>query len=105
MVMWGALVALLAALAVLLLDPILAAFVVILLVTAAVNALVARDWDRHSTYEERELARAPATAPSGRPTRRGRPAGPSSNSVDPGRRTTYVSAACALAEPTCCGMA
>jgi membrane protein implicated in regulation of membrane protease activity len=58
MVMWGALVALLAALAVVLLDPILAAFVVILLVTAAVSALVARDWDRHSTYEERELARA-----------------------------------------------
>src|SRR4029453_8744840 len=34
------------------------AFVVILLVTASVIALVARDWDRHSTYEERELARA-----------------------------------------------
>jgi membrane protein implicated in regulation of membrane protease activity len=58
MVMWGALVALLAALAVVLLDPILAAFVVILLVTAAVIAVLARDWDRHSTYEERELARA-----------------------------------------------
>ena len=56
--MWGALVAVLAVLAVVLLDPILAAFVVILLVTAAVSALVASDWDRHSTYEERELARA-----------------------------------------------
>jgi hypothetical protein len=58
MVMWGALVAVLAVLAVVLLDPILAAFVVILLVTAAVSALVARDWDQHSTYEERELARS-----------------------------------------------
>jgi hypothetical protein len=58
MVLWGALVAVLAVLAVVLLDPILAAFVVILLVTAAVCAVVARDWDRHSTYEERELARA-----------------------------------------------
>ena len=56
--MWGALVAVLAVLAVVLLDPILAAFVVILLVTAAVIAYVARDWDQHSTYEERELARA-----------------------------------------------
>ena len=54
----GAVVAALAVLAFVLLDPILAAFVVILLVTAAVSALVARDWDRHSTYEERELARA-----------------------------------------------
>jgi hypothetical protein len=58
MVMWGAVVAVLAVLAVVLLDPILAAFVVILLVTATVSALVARDWDQHSTYEERELARA-----------------------------------------------
>jgi hypothetical protein len=58
MVMWGAVVAVLAVLAVVLLDPILAAFVVILLVTATVSALVARDWDQHSTYEERELARS-----------------------------------------------
>jgi hypothetical protein len=58
MVMWGALVAVLAVLAVVLLDPILAAFVVILLVTAAVCAVVARNWDQHSTFEERELARA-----------------------------------------------
>jgi hypothetical protein len=40
------------------LDPILAAFVVILGLTALVIAVVARDWDRHSTFEERELARA-----------------------------------------------
>ena len=58
MVLGGALVAALAVLAFVLLDPILAAFVVILLVTAAVIAVLARDWDRHSTYEERELARA-----------------------------------------------
>jgi hypothetical protein len=58
MMLGGALVAALAVLAFVLLDPILAAFVVILLVTAAVIAVLARDWDRHSTYEERELARA-----------------------------------------------
>jgi hypothetical protein len=58
MMLGGAVVAALAVLAFVLLDPILAAFVVILLVTAAVIAVLARDWDRHSTYEERELARA-----------------------------------------------
>jgi hypothetical protein len=58
MVLWGALVAVLCGLAFVLLDPILAAFVVILLVTAAVIAVLARNWDEHSTYEERELARA-----------------------------------------------
>jgi uncharacterized membrane protein len=42
----------------LLLDPILAAFVAILLVTVAVIAVLAGDWDRHSTFEERELERA-----------------------------------------------
>jgi Flp pilus assembly protein TadB len=40
------------------LDPIIAAFVAILGVTTLVIAVVARDWDRHSTFEERELARA-----------------------------------------------
>jgi hypothetical protein len=40
------------------LDPIVAAFVVILAVTLLVVAFVARDWDSHSTYEERENARA-----------------------------------------------
>ena len=58
MVFSGALVAVLSLLAFLLLNPILAAFVVILLVTAAVIAYVARDWDQHSTYEQREHARA-----------------------------------------------
>jgi membrane glycosyltransferase len=58
MVLWGVLVAVLSAAAFWLLDPIVAAFVVILLLTSAVIALLARDWDRHSTYEEREAARA-----------------------------------------------
>ena len=58
MALWGAAVAAVSVLAFVLLDPVLAAFVTILLVTAAVVALLARDWDRHSTYEERELARA-----------------------------------------------
>jgi hypothetical protein len=58
MVLWGALVAVVSVLAFVLMDPILAAFVVILLVTGAVLAVLARDWDRHSTYEERELARS-----------------------------------------------
>jgi hypothetical protein len=58
MVFWGALVAILSALLFLLLDPILAAFIVIMLVTGAVLAYAARDWDQHSTYEEREAVRA-----------------------------------------------
>jgi hypothetical protein len=40
------------------LDPILASFLMILSGTALVIAVAARDWDRHSTFEERELARA-----------------------------------------------
>jgi len=47
-----------AVLAFVFLDPIVAAFVAILLITSVVMAFVARDWDRHSTFEERELARA-----------------------------------------------
>jgi uncharacterized membrane protein len=58
MALWGAAVAVGSVLAFVLLDPVLAAFVVILLVTALGVAVLARDWDRHSTYEERELARA-----------------------------------------------
>ena len=58
MVIWGALVVVLSGLAFLLLDPIVAAFLVIMLVTGAVIAYVARDWDQHSTYEEREAVRA-----------------------------------------------
>jgi hypothetical protein len=57
MALWGAAVAFVSVLAFVLLDPVLAAFIAILLITAAVVALLARDWDRHSTYEERELAR------------------------------------------------
>ena len=53
------------------LDPIVAAFLVILGGTAVVMAAVARDWDRHSTFEERELARARKRAEK---WERGRPA-------------------------------
>ena len=56
-VVWGALVAAVSVLAFLLLDPIVAAFLVIVLITIAVIAFLARDWDRHSTFEEREAAR------------------------------------------------
>jgi Flp pilus assembly protein TadB len=45
-------------LAFLFLDPILAAFVAIFGLTLVVVAYLARDWDQHSTFEERELARA-----------------------------------------------
>ena len=47
-----------AVLAYLFLDPIIASFLVILGLTALVIGALARDWDRHSTFEERELARA-----------------------------------------------
>jgi phosphate/sulfate permease len=40
------------------LDPIIAAFVAIVLMTAVAMAFAARDWDRHSTFEQRELERA-----------------------------------------------
>lgn len=40
------------------LDPVLAAFAAILLVTVAIVTVLASDWDRHSTFEERELERA-----------------------------------------------
>ena len=57
--MVGAAVAVVGSLAAfLLLDPVLAAFVAIVLVTVAVLVVAASDWDRHSTFEERELARA-----------------------------------------------
>jgi hypothetical protein len=58
MAFWGALVAVVSVLVFVLLDPILASFVVILLVTGVAIAVLARDWDRHSTYEERELVRS-----------------------------------------------
>ena len=40
-----------------LLDPIVATFVAMVLVTSLVVAFLARDWDRHSTYEQREQLR------------------------------------------------
>jgi hypothetical protein len=40
------------------LDPIIAAFLVIMGFTALAIGVLARDWDRHSTFEEREVARA-----------------------------------------------
>ncbi len=40
------------------LNPILAALLAVLGATAVSMAALARDWDRHSTFEERELARA-----------------------------------------------
>ena len=42
----------------LVLDPVIAAFVAIVLATVVVIAVLASDWDRHSTFEERELERA-----------------------------------------------
>ena len=55
---WSALAVIGSVAAFLLLDPILAVFAAIMLVTVAVLAFLARDWDRHSTFEERELKRA-----------------------------------------------
>jgi cell division protein FtsL len=46
------------ALAFWLLDPILATFLAILLLTAVVVVALAADWDRHPTFEQRELVRA-----------------------------------------------
>ena len=40
------------------LDTILAAFVAIVIVVGLAMAVAAHDWDRHATFEERELARA-----------------------------------------------
>jgi hypothetical protein len=57
-VVWTAAAALASVAAFVYLDPIVAAFLTIMLVTALVVPFLARDWDRHSTFEERELARA-----------------------------------------------
>ena len=57
-VMWGVAAALASVAAFAYLDPIIAAFVTIMLTTAVTLAVLARDWDRHSSYEERELERA-----------------------------------------------
>ena len=40
------------------LDPIIAAFVVIIGLTLLICGFLARNWDQHSTYEDRENARA-----------------------------------------------
>ena len=56
--MWTAAAALASVAAFVYLDPIVAAFLTIMLVTALVVPFLARDWDRHSTFEERERARA-----------------------------------------------
>ncbi|NEK87834.1 hypothetical protein GCU60_19010 [Blastococcus saxobsidens] len=40
------------------LDPILAAFVAIVVVVGLAMAVAASDWDSHETFEERELVRA-----------------------------------------------
>ena len=58
MAVGGAVLVVASALAFLVLDPILAAFLGILGATALVIAWLARDWDQHPTFEERELARA-----------------------------------------------
>ncbi len=42
----------------LLLDPVLAMFVAIVLVTVVVIAVLVGDWDRRPTFEQRELERA-----------------------------------------------
>ncbi|WP_324273684.1 hypothetical protein [Blastococcus brunescens] len=54
----GALAVLGSVAAFLLLDPVLAAFVAIMLGTVAVIGVLASNWDDHSTFEERELERA-----------------------------------------------
>jgi peptidoglycan/LPS O-acetylase OafA/YrhL len=41
-----------------LLDPFLAAFVAIVVAVGLAMVVAASDWDRHETFEERELARA-----------------------------------------------
>jgi hypothetical protein len=54
----GGIWAVLTVLAFLLLNAIIAAFVTILAATVVVVAGFSADWDRHSTFEEREAARA-----------------------------------------------
>ena len=54
----GAVVAAAAVLAFVLIDPILAAFLAITAVTLLGMGVMARDWDSHSTFEDREMARA-----------------------------------------------
>ena len=57
-VLGGAVLTAAAVLTFLFLDPILAAFLGIVGVTLLGIGILSRDWDRHPTFEERELARA-----------------------------------------------
>jgi phosphate/sulfate permease len=54
----GAVWAVVAVLAFVLLNPILAAFVAIILLTAMAVLVLAADWDQHPSFEQRELVRA-----------------------------------------------
>jgi len=54
----GAVVTAAGLLALLFVDPILGAFLLIMGVTLMGLSYLARDWDQHSTYEDREMARA-----------------------------------------------
>jgi type IV secretory pathway VirB3-like protein len=54
----AALSVVLAGLAFVVLDVIVAAFAAAVLLTVAVMAVLASDWDRHSTFEQREHERA-----------------------------------------------
>lgn len=54
----GVVLIVLSALAFLFVDPIIGAFLGILGLTAVVIAWLARDWDQHPSFEERERARA-----------------------------------------------
>jgi hypothetical protein len=58
LVVWGGVWAVLSVTAFLLLDPVLAAFLVILGLCAWVVALLSANWESHPSFEERELARA-----------------------------------------------
>jgi hypothetical protein len=60
----GGIWAVVAALAFLLLNPILAAFVAIMALSVAAVLVLAADWDSHPTFEQRELARARKRAAS-----------------------------------------
>jgi len=54
----GGLWAVVAALLFLVLNPILAAFIAIVAATIVVVLVLASDWDRHPSFEDRERARA-----------------------------------------------
>lgn len=58
LVLAGAVWAVLSVLAFLVLDVVVAAFLVILGLTAVVLVALAHDWESHSSFEEREMARA-----------------------------------------------